>query len=60
LDAGLQSGGDEKNGKSDASVEFDVVQEGTKKTVLHGTQPADMTRSATGQLTLEKTFLPTD
>ena len=47
---------DEKNGKSDASVEFDVVQEGTKKTVLHGTQPADMTRSATGQLTLEKTF----
>ena len=45
---------DEKNGKSDASVEFDVVQEGTKKTVLHGTQPADM--RAGGQLTLEKTF----
>ena len=47
---------DEKNGKSDASVEFDVVQEGTKKTVVHGTQPADMSRSAAGQLTLEKTF----
>ena len=47
---------DEKNGKSDASVEFDVVQEGTKKTVMHGTQPADMMRSATGQVTLEKTF----
>jgi hypothetical protein len=47
---------DEKNGKSAASVEFDVVQEGTKKTVLHGTQPADMTRSATGQVTLERTF----
>src|SRR5262249_9834191 len=26
----------EKDGKSDASVEFDVIQEGTKKTVLHG------------------------
>jgi hypothetical protein len=47
---------DETNGKSDARVEFDVVQEGTKKTVLHGTQPADMTRPAAGQLTLEKTF----
>jgi GWxTD domain-containing protein len=45
---------DEKNGKSDASVEFDVVQEGTKKTVLHGTQLADT--KAGGQLTLEKTF----
>ena len=45
---------DDKNGKSDASVDFDVVQEGTKKTVLHGTQPADL--RAAGQLTLEKTF----
>jgi hypothetical protein len=45
---------DEKNGKSDATVEFDVVQEGTKKTVLHGTQPPDI--KASGQLTLEKTF----
>jgi len=45
---------DEKNGKSDASVDFDVVQEGTKKTVLHGTQPADL--RAAGQVTLEKTF----
>jgi len=47
---------DGKNGKSDASVEFDVVQEETKKTVLHGPQSADMTRPAAGQLTLEKTF----
>lgn len=47
---------DEKNGKSDASVEFDVVQERTKKTILHGTQPADMTHPSAGQLTLEKTF----
>jgi len=47
---------DEKDGRSDASVEFDLIQEGTKKTVLHGTQPTDMGRSATGQLTLEKTF----
>ena len=45
---------DEKNGKSDASVEFDVVQEATKRTVLHGTQPTDL--RAVGQLTLEKTF----
>jgi len=43
------------NGTSDATVEFDVVQDRTKKTVLHGTQPADMKRAA-GQLTLEKTF----
>jgi len=47
---------DEKNGRSDATVEFDLVQERTKKTVLHGTQPSDMTRPAAGQLTLEKTF----
>ena len=47
---------DEKNGKSDATVEFDVIQEKTQKTVLHGTQPSDMTRPAAGQLTLEKTF----
>ncbi len=47
---------DEKDGKSDASVEFDVIQEGTKKTVLHGTQPADMMHRPVGQLTLEKTF----
>jgi hypothetical protein len=47
---------DEKNGKSDASVEFDVVHEGTKKTVLHGATRADLLRPAGGQLTLEKTF----
>ena len=47
---------DEKNGKSDASVEFDVVHEGTKKTVLHGAQPVDLMRPAAGQLTLQKTF----
>ncbi len=47
---------DEKDGKSDANVEFDVVQEGTKKVVLHGTQPSDMMRRAVHQLTLEKTF----
>jgi len=45
---------DEKSGRSDANVEFDVVQEGTQKTVLHATQPAD-TRPG-GQLTLEKTL----
>ena len=47
---------DEKDGKSDADVEFDVIQEGTKKTVLHGTQPPDMTHRAVHELTLEKTF----
>ena len=47
---------DEKNGKSDASVEFDVVHEETKKTVLHGAEPANLMRPAAGQLTLEKTF----
>lgn len=47
---------DERNGRSDASVEYDVVQEGTKKTVMHGTQPADVMHRAAGQLTLEKTF----
>ena len=47
---------DQKNGKSDASVEFDVVHEGTKKTVLLGAEPADLLRPAVGQLTLEKTF----
>jgi GWxTD domain-containing protein len=46
----------EKDGKSDASIEFDVIQEGTKKTVLHGTQSADKVRPGTGQLTLENTF----
>jgi GWxTD domain-containing protein len=47
---------DQKNGKSDASVEFDVVHEGTKKTVLLGAEPADLMRPAAGQLTLKKTF----
>jgi GWxTD domain-containing protein len=47
---------DEKDGTSDADVEFDVVQEGTKKVVLHGTQPSEMMRRAVHQITLEKTF----
>src|ERR1051325_7473220 len=47
---------DEKDGKSDADVEFDVIQEGTKKVVLHGTQPSEMMRRAVHQITLEKTF----
>ena len=47
---------DEKDGKSDANVEFDVIQEGTKKTVLHGRQPVETTRRAVHQLTLQKTF----
>ena len=47
---------EEKNGKSDASVEYDVVQEKTKKTVLQGAQSTDMMHRASGQLTLEKTF----
>ena len=45
-----------RGGKSDANVEFDVVQEGTKKTVLHGRQPVETTRRAVHQLTLQKTF----
>jgi hypothetical protein len=47
---------DEKDGKSAADVEFDVVQEGTKKIVLHGTQPSEMMRRAVHQITLEKTI----
>lgn len=47
---------DEKNGKSNANVEIDVVHEGTKKTVLHRAEAADLMRPAAGQLTLEKTF----
>ena len=47
---------DEKNGKSDASVEFDIVQEGTKHTVVHGSMPAERIHPAGGQLTLEKTY----
>ncbi|MBI3476310.1 MAG: GWxTD domain-containing protein [Acidobacteria bacterium] len=47
---------DEASGKSDASVEFDVIQERTKKTVLHGTQLVDKSHPPSGQLTLEKTF----
>jgi hypothetical protein len=47
---------DGKDGKSDAAVEFDVVQEGTKKVVLHGTQPSEMMRRAVHQITLEKTI----
>jgi hypothetical protein len=47
---------DEKDGKSDANVEFDVVQEGTKKVVLHGTQSSEMMRRAVHQLTLEQSF----
>ena len=47
---------DEKDGKSDADVEFDVIQEGTKKVVLHGTQPSETMRRAVHQITLEKTF----
>jgi GWxTD domain-containing protein len=47
---------DQKNGKSDASVEYDVVQEGTTKTVIHETQSADTMHRTAGQLTLEKTF----
>jgi GWxTD domain-containing protein len=47
---------DQKNGKSDASVEYDVVQDGTTKTVIHETQSADTMHRTAGQLTLEKTF----
>lgn len=49
---------DEKEGKSNVSVEFDVVQERTKKTVLHGTQAADAMHRAAGQMTIEKTIAP--
>jgi hypothetical protein len=46
---------DQKDGKSEASVEFDVVHEETKKTVLRAAE-ADLMRPVAGQLTLEKTF----
>jgi GWxTD domain-containing protein len=51
---------DERLGQSDVSLEFDVVQEGSNKTVLHGTQPANPARRAAGQLTFEKTFSASD
>jgi hypothetical protein len=37
-------------------VEYDVVQEGTTKTVIHETQSADTMHRTAGQVTLEKTF----
>jgi len=47
---------DERDGRSDANVDFDVVQERTKRIVIHGTQPRDRTRRAVHELTLEESF----
>jgi len=51
---------DAKDGKTNANVEFDVIQEGTKKTVMHGNQTLSDERATGGQLTLHKTLSADD
>ncbi len=54
LDAGLQSGMDDKTHKPSATVEYNVINAATNKAVIHTVESTDQMGNIGDQVTLEK------